>query len=70
MTVGVGDRHPGGRGGGGQIDRLSGLRRIEIEEISYRKGQRYLLVVTCHDTGQLVWAGKKCTNETLGRFFR
>ncbi|MGH3598901.1 MAG: ISL3 family transposase [Pseudonocardiaceae bacterium] len=50
-------------------DRLAGLRRIGIDEISYRKGQRYLLVVTCHDTGRLVWAGKDRTKETLGRFF-
>jgi transposase len=33
-------------------DRLAGLRRIGIDEISYRKGQRYLLVVTDHDTGR------------------
>ena len=33
-------------------DRLDGLRRIGIDEISYRKGQRYLLVVTDHDTGR------------------
>jgi transposase len=42
-------------------DRLAGLRRIGIDEISYRKGQRYLLVVTDHDTGRLVWAGKDRT---------
>ena len=53
----------------GQVDRLAGLRRIGIDEISYRKGQRYLLVVTDHDTGRLVWAGKDRTKETLGRFF-
>jgi transposase len=53
----------------GQTDRLAGLRRIGIDEISYRKGQRYLLVVTCHDTGRLVWAGKNRNKETLGRFF-
>jgi transposase len=53
----------------GQLDRLAGLRRIGIDEISYRKGQRYLLVVTCHDTGRLVWAGKNRNMETLGRFF-
>ena len=53
----------------GAVDRLAGLRRIGIDEISYRKGQRYLLVVTCHDTGRLVWAGKDRTKETLGRFF-
>lgn len=50
-------------------DRLAGLRRIGIDEISYRKGQRYLLVVTDHDTGRLVWAGKDRTKQTLGRFF-
>jgi len=53
----------------GAIDRLAGLRRIGIDEISYRKGQRYLMVVTCHDTGRLVWAGKDRTKDTLDRFF-
>jgi transposase len=53
----------------GRIDRLAGLRRIGIDEISYRKGQRYLLCVVDHDTGRLVWAGKNRTQETLGRFF-
>ncbi|HYZ08083.1 MAG TPA: transposase, partial [Pseudonocardiaceae bacterium] len=50
----------------GQLDRLAGLRRIGVDEISYRKGQRYLLVVTDHDTGRLVWAGKDRTKQTLG----
>lgn len=53
----------------GQLDRLAGLRRIGIDEISYRKGQRYLLVVVDHDSGRLVWAGKDRTKQTLGRFF-
>jgi transposase len=53
----------------GQLDRLAELRRVGIDEISYRKGQRYLLVVTCHDTGRLVWAGQNRNKETLGRFF-
>jgi transposase len=35
----------------GKIDRLAGLRRIGIDEISYRKGQRYLLCAVDHDTG-------------------
>jgi transposase len=51
------------------VDRLAGLRRIGVDEISYRKGQRYLLVVIDHDTGRLVWAGKNRTAETLERFF-
>jgi Transposase and inactivated derivatives len=53
----------------GQVDRLDGLRRIGIDEISYRKGHRYLLVVIDHDTGRLVWAGKGRDQETLNRFF-
>ncbi len=54
---------------GEQADRLAGLRRIGIDEISYRKGQRYLLVMVDHDTGRLVWAGKDRTAATLRRFF-
>ncbi len=50
-------------------DRLANLRRIGIDEISYRKGHQYLLVVTDHDTGRLVWAGKDRTTDTLNRFF-
>jgi transposase len=53
----------------GRLDRPAGLRRIGIDEISYRKGRRYLLCVVDHDTGRLVWAGKNRTQETLGRFF-
>jgi transposase len=53
----------------GQVDRLARLRRIGVDEISYRKGQRYLLVVVDHDSGRLVWAGRNRTKETLGRFF-
>lgn len=39
-----------------QIDLLAGLTRIGIDEISYKRGHRYLTVVVCHDTGRLVWA--------------
>jgi transposase len=39
-----------------EVDLLDGLRRIGIDEISHRKGQRYLTVVVDHHTGQLVWA--------------
>ncbi len=52
-----------------RVDRLSGLRRIGIDEIAYRRGQRYLLVVVDHDTGRLVWAGKDRTAATLHQFF-
>jgi transposase len=53
----------------GHTDRLAGLRRIGIDEISYRKGQRYLLCVVDHDTGRLVWAGKGRNAATLRGFF-
>ena len=39
------------------VDRLSGLSSIGIDEISYKRGQRYLIVVVDHDTGRLVWIG-------------
>ncbi len=40
----------------GHADRLNGLRRIGIDEIAHRKGQRYLTVVIDHDTGWLMAA--------------
>jgi transposase len=53
----------------GQVDLLAGLRRIGIDEISYRKGHKYLLVVVDHDSGRLVWAGKGADQASLRRFF-
>jgi hypothetical protein len=50
-------------------DLLAGLRRIGIDEISYRKGHKYLLVVVDHDTGRLVWATKRADQASLSRFF-
>jgi transposase len=50
-------------------DRLAGLRRIGIDEISYRRGQQYLTVVVDHDSGRLVWAAQGRTKATLRRFF-
>ncbi len=35
-------------------DRLAGLHRLGIDEISWRRGQRYLIVVVDHDSGRLV----------------
>ena len=53
----------------GRVDRLDGLRRIGIDETSYRKGQRYLLRVVDHDSGRQVWAGKGANQDTLRSFF-
>ena len=50
-------------------DRLDGLTRIGIDEISYRKGQKFLTVVVDHDTGRLVWAEPGRDRATLRRFF-
>ena len=41
---------------GAEADPLAGLRCIGIDEISHRKGQRYLTVVVDHDSGRLIWA--------------
>lgn len=50
-------------------DRLDGLRRIGIDELSYRTGQRYITVVVDHDTGLLVWAAPGRDRKTVERFF-
>ena len=52
-----------------RVDRLDGLRRIGIDEVAYRKGQRYLTVVVDHDTGRLVWAGAGRDKATVAGFF-
>jgi transposase len=50
-------------------DRLAGLRRIGIDEVAYRKGQRYLTLVVDHDTGRLVWAKEGRDKATVAAFF-
>ena len=50
-------------------DPFDGLRRIGIDEISYRRGHKYLMVVVDHDTGRLVWAAAGHDRATLQTFF-
>lgn len=50
-------------------DPLEGLIRIGIDELSFRKGQRYITVVVDHDTGQLVWAAEGRDKQTVLGFF-
>lgn len=50
-------------------DRFAGLRRIGIDEISYKKGHRYLTVVVDHDSGVLLWAAPGRDKATLHAFF-
>jgi transposase len=52
-----------------RVDRLGGLRRIGIDEISYKRGHRYLTVVVDHDSGALVWAAPGRDEATLRGFF-
>lgn len=52
-----------------QIEPLAGLRRIGIDEISYKRGHRYITVVVDHDTGRLVWAAPGRDERTLQGFF-
>ena len=51
------------------IDRFGGLRRIGIDEISYKRHHKYLTVVVDHDSGRLVWAAPGRDTATLRRFF-
>ncbi|MEU2867302.1 ISL3 family transposase [Streptomyces mirabilis] len=51
------------------VDRLSGLRRIGIDEISHRKGQKYMTVVVDHDTARVVWMADGHGKDVLHRFF-
>jgi len=55
-----------------QIDhqRLIGLLRIGVDEVSYRKGHRYLTVVADHDrAGRVVWAGEGRSAAALEAFY-
>lgn len=50
--------------------RLDGLRRIGVDEVSYRKGHRYLTVVADHEReGQVVWAKEGKDAATLAAFY-
>lgn len=53
---------------GRQADLLEGLERIGIDEISHRRGQRYITVVIDHDSGRLVWAARGRDRKTVLSF--
>jgi transposase len=50
-------------------DRFAGLRRLGIDEISYKRHHKYLTVVVDHDSGRLVWAAPGRDKATLAAFF-
>jgi transposase len=49
--------------------RLSGLVAIGVDEISYRRGQRYLTSVVDHQAGGIVWSAPGRNAQTLRAFF-
>jgi transposase len=51
------------------IDALAGLTRIGIDEVSYKKGHKYLVIVVDHDSGRLVWAAPGRNKATMHKFF-
>ena len=53
----------------GRCDPMEGVTRIGIDEVSYRKGHRYLTVVVDHDSGRLLWAQPGRDEKTLRTFF-
>jgi transposase len=48
---------------------FEGLRVLAIDEISIRRGHRYLTIVLDYLTGRVVWIGKHRKARTLSRFF-
>ena len=49
--------------------RLAGLVAIGVDEISYRRGQRYLTSVVDHEAGAIVWCQPGRNAATLRAFF-
>src|SRR4051812_48797518 len=49
--------------------RLDGLVAIGVDEISYRRGQRYLTCVADHHSGAIVWCAPGRNSATLQAFF-
>lgn len=50
--------------------RLRGLKNLGIDEISYKRGHRYLTVVYDLDRSQVVWVGEGKGRKTIDRFFK
>ena len=52
-----------------KTDRFTGLTRIGIDEISYKRGHKYLTVIVDHTSGVLLWAHPGRDMKTLEKFF-
>lgn len=55
--------------GYGRKERFDDLRRIGIDELSYRRHHEYITIVTDHDSGCVVWAAPGKDADTVRRFF-
>lgn len=49
--------------------RLDNLYRLGIDEISYKRGHRYLTVIADHDTGHVVWVAEGRSQAVLSSFY-
>jgi transposase len=49
--------------------RLDNLYRIGVDEISYKRGHKYLTIVADHDTGRVVWVSLNRDKAALEEFF-
>lgn len=49
--------------------RFKDVKRIGIDETSYRKGHKYVTVVVDHDSNQVIWVGKGTGKDVLNSFF-
>lgn len=49
--------------------RLDQLFHIGVDEVSYRKGHKYITLVADHQAGTAVWAGEGRSQKALGAFF-
>jgi transposase len=50
-------------------NQLDGVTRIGVDEVSYRRGHRYLTVVVDHDSGRLLFAHKGKDAAAIEAFF-
>lgn len=53
----------------GPDDRLNDLTLIGVDELCYRKPNKYITIVTDHLQSRVVWIGQGKSSDTLGAFF-
>ena len=49
--------------------KIRGLKRIGIDEISYKKGKKYVTIVYDLETSRVIWVGKGKDRACIDRFF-